>query len=59
MAERTGVPAARLALAWVFQNETIDVVLVGARTTEHLDNALAAIEQPFAAGWLAETQLWT
>jgi hypothetical protein len=32
---------------------------VGARTTEHLDNALAAIEQPFAAEWTAETQSWT
>jgi aryl-alcohol dehydrogenase-like predicted oxidoreductase len=59
MSERIGIPAARLAMAWVFQNPAIDVVLVGARTTEHLDNALAAIEQPFAADWLAETQTWT
>jgi len=48
-----------LAIAWVLQNEAIDVVLVGARSTEHLDNALAALEQPFAAEWLAETQSWT
>jgi aryl-alcohol dehydrogenase-like predicted oxidoreductase len=59
MSERTGVPTARLALAWVLQNEAIDVVLVGARATAHLDNALAAIEQPFAREWMAETQLWT
>ena len=38
MAERTGVPAVRLAMAWVFQNPALDVVLVGARTTGHLDN---------------------
>jgi aryl-alcohol dehydrogenase-like predicted oxidoreductase len=59
MSERTRVPAARLALAWVFQNQAVDVVLVGARSTAHLDNALAAVEQPFPAAWLAETESWT
>jgi aryl-alcohol dehydrogenase-like predicted oxidoreductase len=59
MSERTRVPVPRLAIAWVLRNEAIDVALVGARTTEHLDNALAAIEQPFAAEWTAETQSWT
>jgi aryl-alcohol dehydrogenase-like predicted oxidoreductase len=59
MSERSRVPAARLALAWVLQNDAVDVVLVGARTTVHLDNALAAIGQPFAAEWLAETESWT
>jgi aryl-alcohol dehydrogenase-like predicted oxidoreductase len=59
MSERIKVPAARLAMAWVFQNTAIDVVLVGARSTEHLDNALEAIDQSFAADWLAETHSWT
>jgi aryl-alcohol dehydrogenase-like predicted oxidoreductase len=59
MAERTGVPAVRLAMAWVFQNPTLDVVLVGARTTGHLDNALAAMDLPFQPEWLAEMQGWT
>ena len=59
MSKRIRVPAARLAIAWVLQNPAIDVVLVGARTTGHLDNARAAIREPFAAEWLAETQSWT
>jgi 1-deoxyxylulose-5-phosphate synthase len=59
MSERAGIPAARLAVAWVLQNDAVDVVLVGARSTVHLDNALAAMAQPFAAEWIAETESWT
>src|SRR5207344_2765205 len=43
MAERVAVPAARLAMAWVLKNASVNTVLVGARTTAHLDNAVAAI----------------
>lgn len=58
MAARTGVPPARLAMSWVFQNPAVDVVLVGARTTAHLDNALAALEHPFPDEWVAEIRAW-
>jgi aryl-alcohol dehydrogenase-like predicted oxidoreductase len=37
-----GVPMAQLAMAWVFGQPRIASVLVGARDTAHLDNALAA-----------------
>jgi 1-deoxyxylulose-5-phosphate synthase len=41
-AEALGVSMVHLALAWVFGQPGIDSVLVGARITAHLDNALAA-----------------
>jgi predicted aldo/keto reductase-like oxidoreductase len=45
--------------AAAYGGETIDMVLLGARNTGHPDNALAALDQPFAADWMAETQSWT
>lgn len=42
-AARTGIPAAQVALHWVLRNPRVDTVLIGARNTTHLDNALAAI----------------
>lgn len=59
MAARTGVPVAKLATAWVLQNPAVDVVLVGARSTSHLETALDAMALPFPAEWMAETQSWT
>jgi aryl-alcohol dehydrogenase-like predicted oxidoreductase len=58
MSERTGVPASKLAMGWVLRNPAVDVVLVGARTIAHLDNALEASKMPFPAEWLAETKAW-
>lgn len=58
LAERTGIPAERLAMAWVFQNAGIDVVLVGARTAAHLDNAIAAVETACDPAWLSEMNSW-
>lgn len=58
LAERTGIPQVRLAMAWVFQNPGIDVVLVGARSTAHLDNAIAAMDTPFEPAWLSEMNSW-
>ncbi|MBK9169484.1 MAG: aldo/keto reductase [Bryobacterales bacterium] len=42
LAERTGVPQSRLALAWVLSNPDVGCMLVGARHTGHLDQALEA-----------------
>ncbi|MFN7919939.1 MAG: aldo/keto reductase [Bryobacteraceae bacterium] len=42
--EQSGIPATKLAMAWVLRNPSVDVVLVGARTIAHLDNALSALE---------------
>jgi aryl-alcohol dehydrogenase-like predicted oxidoreductase len=52
LAMRTGVPAPRLAFAWVLRNPAVDVVLAGARTTAHLDNALAALKTGFDPAWM-------
>lgn len=54
----TGVPMARLAMAWVFQNPRVDTVLVGARSTTHLDNAFTALHETFPADWKAEMDGW-
>ncbi len=50
-AARLGVPAVRLAMAWVLSHPEVTTVLCGARTTAHLDNALAAVETELPAGW--------
>lgn len=49
-----GVPALRLAIGWVLQNHAVDTVLAGARSTAHLDNAIAAEAMDFPAEWYAE-----
>ena len=58
-AERIGTPAVRLAIAWVLQNRAVDTVLAGARSTAHLDNAIAAEAMPFPKGWLTEMSRWS
>jgi aryl-alcohol dehydrogenase-like predicted oxidoreductase len=54
----TGVPMAQLAMAWVFQNPRVHTVLVGARSTAHLDNAFTARHEPFPADWKTEMDTW-
>jgi 1-deoxyxylulose-5-phosphate synthase len=44
MEEETGIPAVRLAIAWVLAHPAVSSVLCGARTISHLENALAAME---------------
>ena len=44
IARRSGYPQARLALAWAMHQPGVDVVLVGARTKSHLDQAISARE---------------
>ncbi|MEO8129494.1 MAG: aldo/keto reductase [Bryobacteraceae bacterium] len=58
MAARVGVSAVRLAMGWVFQNPAVTTVLVGARTTRHLDNAVEALQMNFPPEWLAEMNAW-
>ncbi len=41
-AKKWNVPAVRLALAWVMRRPTITSVLIGARTPEHVDQAVDA-----------------
>ena len=43
-ADELGLPMVRLAMAWVMSNPDVTSVLVGARSTQHVDNALLAAE---------------
>ena len=43
-ADELGLPPVRLAMAWAMSHPDVTSVLVGARKTEHIDNALAAFE---------------
>lgn len=58
MTERTGVPMVRLAMGWVLNNPAIASVLVGARTSAHLDNALEAQKMNFPPEWMEEMNAW-
>ena len=54
LAARVGIPAPRLAAAWVLQNDDVDTVLVGARSRDHVDSAVAALDVRFDADWNEE-----
>jgi aryl-alcohol dehydrogenase-like predicted oxidoreductase len=43
-AETHGVPVVRLALAWAMTHPSVTSVLIGPRTTAHIDDAIAAYE---------------
>ena len=58
LANRVGVPPLQLAMAWVLQNPLVTNVLVGARTTAHLENALAAQRMTFDPAWQREIADW-
>ncbi len=42
VAEKLGVPPPRLAIAWVMSRPLVTTVLCGARSTDHIDQAIAA-----------------
>lgn len=58
MSERTGIPTVQLAMSFVFQNPVVDVVLVGARHSGHLDNAIVALNQPVPTELIEEMRTW-
>ncbi len=55
---QTGLSMVQLALGWVLHREGVDAVLIGARSTGHLENGLRAMEMDFPGGWMAETDSW-
>jgi len=57
-AEEMGVPAVRLALAWAMSHPDVTAVLVGARTCEHIDTALAAHGMRLAPALREEMSRW-
>ncbi len=42
LAQKSGIPQTKLALAWAMHTEGVDSVLVGGRTTQQIDQSLAA-----------------
>ncbi|MBS1873278.1 MAG: aldo/keto reductase [Acidobacteria bacterium] len=55
-ASRCGIPALRLAFAWVLAHPSVTTVLCGARTTAHIDNAVASLELGPPAAWPASLE---
>ena len=56
--DETGIPMVRLAMAWAMTHPAVTAVLVGARTTSHLDNALEAYEMGLSPELRAEMSAW-
>ncbi len=54
----TDISMPRLAMSWVLQRPDVSSVLVGARTTAHLDNAIQAIKQPLNDNLIQRMNSW-
>ena len=46
LAVETGIPAVRLAMGWVLHNSKVDCVLVGARNSSQIENAINCWRDP-------------
>ena len=57
-ADALGVPMVRLAMGFVMANPDVTSVLVGARSTAHIDNALSAYNEGLDAALRAEMRSW-
>ncbi len=53
-----GVPMVKLAMAWAMANANVTSMLIGARSTDHIDNALRAYEEGLAPQLHAEMASW-
>ena len=58
-ADGMGVHMATLAMAWVMTHPTVTAPIIGARTTEHIDGALAAYEMGLDPSLRAEMSGWS
>ncbi len=56
--DETGVPMVRLSMAWAMGNPDVTSVLVGARKTEQIDNAIEASEMKMSPELRAEMSAW-
>ena len=52
------VPMVRLAMSWAMTNPDVTAVLVGARTTSHVDNAVESYERGLDPELRAEMSAW-
>jgi aryl-alcohol dehydrogenase-like predicted oxidoreductase len=57
-AKEVGLPMVRLAMAWAMSHPDVTSVLVGARTLDHVDNALAAFEMGLDSKLRNEMSAW-
>jgi aryl-alcohol dehydrogenase-like predicted oxidoreductase len=57
-AEQLRASMIRLSLAWVMHHPAVTSTVVGARTPEHIDNALAARDFPMDDGLWTEMRIW-
>lgn len=51
LAEREGISAAKIALAWVLKHRIVDCVLIGARCCGQVDQAIDALSVRFGPKW--------
>jgi aryl-alcohol dehydrogenase-like predicted oxidoreductase len=58
LSERTRIPMVKLAMAWALRNADLTAILIGARTTEHIDNAIEAMQLELAGECLREMNGW-
>ena len=58
-ARELGVPQVRLAMAWVMTHAAVSTVLVGARTTKQIDNAIEARAMGMTPELRGEFSAWT
>lgn len=56
LAKARGMSSAQLAIAWVLARQPGFVPVIGARTTQQLDDALGALEHPLSEADLAEVE---
>ena len=57
-AEEMGLPMVRLAMAWAMTHPDVTATLIGARTTNHIDNALLAAEMRLDEDLYNEMSRW-
>ena len=53
-----GLPMVKLAMAWVMANKSLTSVLIGARRTAHVDNAIEAMDMGLSPELHAEMAAW-
>ena len=58
MAAETDEPPAVLATRWAASHPDVDCVLIGARETEHIDNALRAVSRPMSPEDRHKLDVW-
>jgi aryl-alcohol dehydrogenase-like predicted oxidoreductase len=59
LAERVKIPMVKLAMAWALRNPDLTAMLIGARTTDHIDNAIEALGMELPQEFFDEMDAWS